>query len=353
MTLASPAAQPDEIGQPRRDEALLDPATLYIAEQAALAAGLSVEAWLERAIRQNCGSMSSSAPSDGSASPNDPRDAATVDRARPSARRKLILLAIPPALAVLIGAIALLPPPGSTAGAVAIALPAAPAAVVEVSVAPPTQPPVAAPGKAADDAPADPAQLALWLEPRAKAGDVVAQYRLGALYALGKGVEKDYPRAAILLEQAAKSGLAEAQYDFAILCQAGLGVPRDPEQAADWYLRAATQGHAEAALNLGYAYAKGIGVPRDLTAAAQWFRRAADLGVVNAQYNLAFLYEAGDGVPRSLIEAYGWYSAAASRGDRGAQQAADRLASDFSAQQLKDARLRAAEIGKAAAKNPD
>ena len=351
MTSASPAPL-DDGAPPRWDEALLDPATLYIAEQAALAAGLSVEAWLERAIRHRCGSPSAAVAADGPAPPDGAGDAAMADEARPSPWRRRILLAIPPTLAALVGSIALLPPPGPVGGPVAIALPRVPTPAIEAAVTPPAQPANAQPDKAADEAPTDPAQLALWLEPRAKAGDVVAQYRLGALYALGKGVEKDYPRAAALLGEAAKSGLAEAQYDLAILCQAGLGVPRDPEQAADWYLRAATQGHPEAALNLGYAYAKGIGVPRDLTAAAQWFRRAADLGVVNAQYNLAFLYEAGDGVPRSPIEAYAWYSAAASRGDRGAQQAADRLAGGFSAQQLKDARSRAAEIGKAAPKNP-
>ncbi|HYM02985.1 MAG TPA: tetratricopeptide repeat protein [Stellaceae bacterium] len=325
-------------------EELLDPATLFIAQQAAVAAGLSVEAWLERAIRKTCGDIDLATEADPTKTPL-PRGRAIMIRGWLRSHRRTIALTLPPLVIVAGAAAALLAQRPSPSG-VAVALAPGRTTVTEVAIPLPQNeaPKSAAADLSSDQGPSDPAQLAAWLEPRAKAGDAIAQYRLGALYALGKGVDKDFTQAASLLEAAAKSGLAEAQYDFAILTQAGLGVARDPEEAATWYLRAAMQGHAEAALNLGYAYAKGLGVKTDMAAAAQWFRRAAEHGVINAQYNLAFLYETGDGVPRSPVEAFAWYSAAGKKGDLGAQQAADRLARGFSAKQLKEATARAAEI---------
>src|SRR6185437_4954119 len=90
--------------------------------------------------------------------------------------------------------------------------------------------------------PTDPAQLAAWLAPRAAKGDALAEYRLGTLYALGKGVTKDYARAAPLLRAAAESGLAEAQYDYAFLYEHGDGVAKSPIDAYGWYSIAAARG---------------------------------------------------------------------------------------------------------------
>lgn len=312
------------------NEALLDGANLRLAEEAARAAGVPIERWLERAIRRACagpGKITVLPP--GAALPE--ADAAP---ARRGARRALLLLALP--LLLLAGFAWLARPPSG--GGIEVALPRAPEAEVALPPAP------AAPATAPDQAPSDPTQLALWLAPRAEHGDALAQYRLGTLYALGKGVAQDYARAAPLLRAAAESGLAEAEYDYAVLCEKGFGVAKDPAQAIAWYRKAAAQGNADAALSLGYAYAKGIGVDRDMAQAAQWFRRAAELGVVDAQYNLAFLYEHGDGVPNSPIDAYGWYGIAAAQGDKGSQDAVDRLARSFSPAQLKAAQARQAEL---------
>lgn len=310
-------------------EALLDGANLRLAEEAAQAAGVPIERWLERAIRRAC-----SGPGKITVLPPGALSEAGAEPERRSPWRLLPLLA-PPLL--LIGAFAWLAQPPTGTG-VEVALPKAPQA--EVALPPATAP--AAP--AAEPAPSDPAQLALWLEPRAAHGDPVAQYRLGTLYALGKGVAKDYTRAAPLLHAAAESGLAEAEYDYAVLCEKGYGVAQDPPQAIAWYRKAAAQNNADAELALGYAYAKGIGVDRDMAQAAQWFHQAAEQGVIDAQYNLAFLYEHGDGVPNSPIDAYGWYGIAAAQGDKGSQDAVDRLARSFSPAQLKAAQARQAEL---------
>jgi hypothetical protein len=331
-------------------ETLLDRSSLALAEQAAQAAGVPIERWLERAIRRACagpGRITVLPP--GSTVPEQDEEA----EPQHGAWRALALL-VPPLLLLAGFAFLALPPAGS---GLEVALPPAPQAVVAL---PPPAPGAAVPGEAkpsapeaaSDTPPTDPAQLALWLAPRAKSGDALAQYRLGTLYALGKGVDKDYARAAPLLRAAAESGLAEAQYDFAVLCENGFGVDKDAGQAIVWYRKAAAQGNADASLSLGYAFAKGIGVDRDMGEAAQWFRRAAERGVVDAQYNLAFLYENGEGVPKSMIDAYGWYSIAAAHGDQGSKQAADRLARTLSPKELKAATARMAELEKTVKSEP-
>jgi hypothetical protein len=309
-------------------EALLDGASFRLADHAARAAGIGIEEWLERAIRRACsgpGEITVLPPGLGA------QAGITIDQA--PARRSLrgLLLALVPA--VMIAGFAVLGAPAG--GGLTLELPRAQSIALAMPqpTAPRPQPQQASP----DAEPSDPVRLALWLEPRARAGDAVAEYRLGTLYALGKGVEKDYARAAPLLRAAAEKGLAEAQYDYAVLCENGFGVAKDTAQAVEWYRKSAAQGNPDALLSLGYAYAKGIGVPRNMGEAAQWFRRAAELGVVDAQYNLAFLYEHGEGVAKSPVEAYAWYAIAGARGDPGSQQSADRVARDLSAEQFKEA----------------
>ncbi|HXZ03022.1 MAG TPA: tetratricopeptide repeat protein [Stellaceae bacterium] len=303
-------------------EDLLDGASFRLAERAARAAGLPVEAWIDRAIRGACASTGEVAlPASGAAAPEEP----VAVRAGRGAWRVVLALALP---LLLLGGFAFLALPFAGSG-VRLALPPAPNVVLALP-----------PGASEDREPSDARQLAAWLAPRASAGDAQAQYRLGTLYALGKGVDKDYARAAPLLRAAAESGLAEAEYDYAVLCENGFGVAKDPVQALAWYRKAAAQGHANAALALGYACAKGIGTARDMAEAAQWFRRGSELGLADAQYNLAFLYEHGEGVASSPIDAYAWYAIAGAHGDRGAQQSADRLAKSLSAAQMKEALAR-------------
>jgi Sel1 repeat len=184
------------------------------------------------------------------------------------------------------------------------------------------------------------AQVAAALDARAKAGDPIAEFRLGILYAVGQGVPRDYARAASLLRASAESGFADAQYDYGTLCDKGLGVARDAAEAARWYAKAAQQGHAPAALNLGYAYARGVGVVRNLSEAARWFRLAAGAGQVNAQFNLAYMYEQGAGVAKSQIEAYAWYSVAAAKGDRESQQGMARIAARLAPHEMQLAATR-------------
>jgi localization factor PodJL len=210
----------------------------------------------------------------------------------------------------------------------------------QIAMAPTAAVPPPSAAKNAGAAMAQDARAAADLETRVAGGDHLAEYRLGILYALGKGVPRDYEHAAKLLHASAEAGLAEAQYDYGVLCDKGLGVPRDSAEAARWYAKAADQGHPPAALNLGYAYAEGLGVSRNLPEAARWFRRAAEAGLINAQFNLAYMFEQGAGVSKSLVDAYAWYSVAAEKGDQGAEAAMGRIAAKLSPHDLQFAKAR-------------
>jgi hypothetical protein len=110
--------------------------------------------------------------------------------------------------------------------------------------------------------------------PLAEKGDPVAQFRLGMLYAEGKGVERNEATAFTWIRRAAEQGNADAQYDVGTSYVSGVGVAKDEKEAARWFQRAANQGMALAQINLGLLYASGTGVPQDDVEALRWLETA-------------------------------------------------------------------------------
>ena len=186
--------------------------------------------------------------------------------------------------------------------------------------------------------------------PLARAGDVDAQFNLGALYENGLGVPPDAEKAARwyraaaerrldlarlalarlqrtgalepdpdenqikLLETAARRGLAEAQYELGVAYDRGLGVTQNHATAAGWYHRAAEQGLTDAQYNLATLYDAGLGTPRDIMRARKWYGRAADAGQARAMNNLGYIYEKGLSGVRDYGMAVVWYRRAAREG---------------------------------------
>ena len=184
----------------------------------------------------------------------------------------------------------------------------------------------------------------------AYAGDVDAQFNLGALYENGLGGPVDAEKAARwyraaaarrvdlarlalarlqrtgalepepdedqikLLETAARRGLAEAQYELGVAYDRGLGVTQNHATAAGWYHRAAEQGLTDAQYNLATLYDEGLGTPRDVGQAREWYIRAADAGEPRAMNNLGYLYEKGIAGVRDYGKAVVWYRRAARQG---------------------------------------
>jgi TPR repeat protein len=167
----------------------------------------------------------------------------------------------------------------------------------------------------------DPGRLAML----ANMGNAQAQLLLG-IHDLGTNDAE----AAKWLAQAAAQGDAEAQYRLGALYAAGRGVKADAALALRWYQAAANAGHRKAMFSVALAYAQGQGTAKNPQQAARWFEKAAQLGLVDAQFNLAVLYERGLGVPQSLTDAYRWYAIAARVGDRESKDRIEALASQLS-----------------------
>jgi TPR repeat protein len=119
-------------------------------------------------------------------------------------------------------------------------------------------------------------------EPRARAGDPIAQIMMGDIYKNGRGVPKDEHIAYTWTRMAADQGDARGQATLAALMQAGRGTPRDEAGALIWLQKSANQGYVIAQLALGYAYRVGLGTPKDEAMAVLWLRKAAAQGNTDA-----------------------------------------------------------------------
>ena len=116
----------------------------------------------------------------------------------------------------------------------------------------------------------------------------------------------DYAKAMELWRPLAEKGNADAQYRVGSMYAEGKGVERNDATALNWFKRAAEGGNAAAQYNVGASYAGGVGVAQDDAEAAKWFKRAANQGMPFAELNLGLLYAAGRGVPQDNIEAMAW-----------------------------------------------
>jgi len=116
-------------------------------------------------------------------------------------------------------------------------------------------------------------------------GDPLAHYRLGRMYALGLGFEKNIDKAYELFRKSALAGNDKAQYHLAKSYDDGLEVNQDYKEAAKWYELAANQWNASAQNNLGILYLKGLGVIQDKIQSHMWFNLASSSGLEQAVVN--------------------------------------------------------------------
>lgn len=143
---------------------------------------------------------------------------------------------------------------------------------------------------------------------RAAAGDVVAQFSLGALLYYGS---KDTAGGVEWIRKAAAQGYAPAEFQVAQLYDFGFGVAQDDRVARQWYLKAAGHGSAAAQRTLGDFCQKGRGGPTNLAEALKWYTLAAEGDDLRAQYALGNMYFTGTGAPRDYTAAYVWFTIAA------------------------------------------
>jgi TPR repeat protein len=105
----------------------------------------------------------------------------------------------------------------------------------------------------------------------------------GGLAAYERG---DYLMAADLWRPLAEGGDPEAQYRLGELHRLGRGVPEDPATAGRWHLEAAEQGHGRAMYYLALMYYRGRGADweKDYVRAYVWFTLAAAEGIGDASW---------------------------------------------------------------------
>jgi TPR repeat protein len=153
-----------------------------------------------------------------------------------------------------------------------------------------------------------------WIE-SAKAGDAHAQHGLGMLYEMGQGVPYADPKAASeWYQKAATQNYAPALNNLARLYADGRGVKQDVPKAIELWSKAAEAGNTTARFNLGLQYAAGVGVKKDMKKAAEYLLQAAESGLPEAQFAVAGYYRDGIGVPKDMDAARQWYDRAAAAG---------------------------------------
>lgn len=149
------------------------------------------------------------------------------------------------------------------------------------------------------------------VEPLAKLNHPEAEYLLGQMYELGRGVKKDSEKALSLFTAAANQGYAAAQAKLGSLHVEG---KKDYASAMNWFQKAADQGYALAYSAIGDLYAKGYGVDKNADKAVEYYKKAADAGDAAACLRLGRMYEQGKGVKADREEAAEWYRKGADLG---------------------------------------
>jgi len=128
------------------------------------------------------------------------------------------------------------------------------------------------------------------LEPHALSGNATAQVMLGAIYDEGcQDVPTDSKKAFQWYLAAAEQGDSRGLGNVGAMYALGLGVDQSYSEAMKYYRKAVALGNSKAALNLGRMYEFGEGMPPDLEQAKQWYRQAVELGELGAEQRLMAL----------------------------------------------------------------
>lgn len=141
------------------------------------------------------------------------------------------------------------------------------------------------------------------LLPLAASGDAVAQHRIGVMYVLGQGVEKDSAKAVEWYAKAAEQGQAESQHGLGLRLLWDDGAEKDPQKAAAWLSAAANQGVADSATWLGDMYFNGNGVAQDPVQGYKWLLLAKDKFNINHRNGTTLQQFAAQLTPEQLAEA--------------------------------------------------
>jgi TPR repeat protein len=157
-----------------------------------------------------------------------------------------------------------------------------------------------------------------WLRKAAEKGHPVAQFYIG-LFHLDERLEKNSTEAFKWTKKSAEAGCAPAQTLLGAFYSSGTGVSVDQVKAVEWYRKASEQEEPNGESFLGRALFGGDGVEQDFKEAVKWFKRSADKGNHYGQYGLGKCYLEGKGVVKNPEAAVVWLLKSADQGDADAQ----------------------------------
>jgi uncharacterized protein len=166
-----------------------------------------------------------------------------------------------------------------------------------------------------------------WFRSESEEGNAVADWYLGHMHRLGRGVVIDDAVAFSYYQRVAESYdpdepdpkrlkiIVDSQIHMANYQRKGIpsaGMKADPARAARTYLRlASTYGHPEAHYALGVMNIKGEGVKQNPQQGLKWLTAAARKRHPAAQAYVGDLYWSGKYVKQDQVRALMWYTLAA------------------------------------------
>ena len=184
-----------------------------------------------------------------------------------------------------------------------------------------------------------------FLKEGASKGDERCDYYLAVLMLSGKlDGERDPGAASELLHRAATAGHPDAQLKLGQLYDVGDGVDRDLAKAVEWYIKAAKAGLPAGQAQLGVLYEAGRGVEQDTASAIKLYRKAAKRGDPMGQAALGAAYYHGVGVPKSIVDGYKWTKLASRQGNPMARSNLPVIVSEMTPTELKAARFKVSKF---------
>jgi len=185
---------------------------------------------------------------------------------------------------------------------------------------------------------------------KASAGDAAAQFELAQFYVNeartarnDKRALRDFDRAVEWYAKSAEQGFAQAQFELGHLYILGRGVEQDRAAGVGWQIEAAKQGLPEAQLEIGLQYLSGAILEHDLELALDMLHKAAEQRYLPAMRQLGTMYFQAAGVEKNLVLAYQWFSIAAANDDKAAAGYLPILESIMVETQVDEARASAAQ----------
>jgi TPR repeat protein len=181
----------------------------------------------------------------------------------------------------------------------------------------------------------------------AQAGDPLAQWSLGKIYATGQGaIEKNKSEAIAWYRKSAQAGFAAAQAALAMLLSTGQNGLSDSKEAIFWWSKSAAQGDLESQYNLALMYEKGELVACDYALSAYWLEKAARQGLATAQIRLGLAHATGRLGTPDYVEAFAWFSLAVGGGSEIAHANLEYAKSLMTPSQMSQAKLRVEALAK-------